>query len=70
MPGASASKNETQNEPASPLTLASRQQGTNETLPQIVAQGLKKHQIAAYEALKQAGFICNAVEYLVGESVQ
>ncbi len=70
MPGASASKNETQNEPASPLTLASRQQRTNETLPQIVAQGLKKHQIAAYEALKQAGFICNAVEYLVGESVQ
>lgn len=68
-PGASASKIETQNEPASPLTLAHRQQRTGETLPQIVAQGLKKHQIAAYEALKQAGFICNAVEYLVGESV-
>ena len=69
-PGASAIKTETQNEPASPLTLASRQRRANETLPQIVAQGVKKHQIAAYEALKQAGFICNAVEYLVGESMQ
>jgi hypothetical protein len=65
-----AGKTETQNEPVGSLVLATRQQGTNETLPQIVAQGLKKHQIAAYEALKQAGFICNAVEYLVGESMQ
>jgi hypothetical protein len=55
--------------PTSSLTLPTRQQRTSATLPQIVAQGLKKQKIAAYEALKQAGFIYNAVEYLVGESV-
>jgi hypothetical protein len=60
---------ESQNESAGHLALATSQQRTSETLPQIVAQGLKKQQIAAYEALKQAGFICNAVEYLVGEGV-
>lgn len=39
-----------------------------ETLPQIAAQGLKKQKITAYQALKQSGYISNAVEYLIGEA--
>ena len=62
-----AGKNEIQRKLISPsLTNIQR---TSETLPQIVAQGLKKQQLAAYEALKQGGFTCNAVEFLLGESL-
>ena len=52
------------------LATTTQEQRSYETLPQIVAQGLKKQKIAAYEALKQAGYIFNAVEYLIGEDVQ
>jgi hypothetical protein len=52
------------------LATTTQEQRGYETLPQIVAQGLKKQKIAAYEALKQASCIFNAVEYLIGEDVQ
>jgi len=44
-------------------------QRTSETLPQIVAQGLKKQKIGAYESLKQSGYICSALEYLLEGSL-
>jgi hypothetical protein len=52
---------------SAPLDTDAKTPKSSETLPQVVAQGLKEQKLAAYEALKQAGHICNAVEYLTGE---
>ncbi len=67
--GSHAETNESQNEVQNTLTSTAVQQRTSETLPQIVDQGLKKLKIAAYEALKQAGYTFHAIEHLAEESL-
>jgi hypothetical protein len=59
------SQNGVPNTPMSTTTL----QRTDDTLPQIADHGLKKLKIAAYEALKQAGYTFHAIEHLAEESL-
>jgi hypothetical protein len=67
--GSHAESNESQNGLPNALTSTTAQQRTIDTLPQIADQGQKKLKIAAYEALKQAGYTFHAIEHLAEESL-
>jgi hypothetical protein len=67
--GSHVQTNELQNGVPNTLASTTAQQRTSETLPQIADQGLKKLKIAAYEALKQAGYTFHAIEHLTEESL-
>jgi len=67
--GSHTETSESQNGVPNTPTSTTAPQRTSDTLPQIADYGLKKLKIAAYEALKQAGYTFHAIEHLAEESL-